>query len=55
MCHKRKLRDTVLIQNDVKTRAVCYKKRQKSPNEETGFGNRGPQEALSDTKLILND
>ena len=34
---------------------VCCKKRQKSPNQETGLGNRGPLEILNDTKLILND
>ena len=33
---------------------VCCKKRQKSPNQETGLGNRGPLEILNDTKLILN-
>ena len=27
----------------------------KSPNKETGFVNRGPLEALNDTKLVLND
>ena len=31
------------------------KKRQKTPNQETGLGNRGPLEALNGTKLILND
>ena len=35
---------------------VCSKKWQKKgPNQETGLGNRGPLEALNDTKLILND
>ena len=34
---------------------VCCKKRQKSPNQETGLGNRRPLEALNDAKLILND
>ena len=34
---------------------VCCKKRQKSPNQETGLGNRGTLEALIDTKLILNE
>ena len=29
---------------------VCCKKLQKSPNQETGLGNRGPLEALNDTK-----
>ena len=33
---------------------VCCKKQQKSPNQETGLGNRGSLEA-NDTKLILND
>ena len=28
---------------------------QKSPNQETGLGNRRPLEALNDTKLILKD
>ena len=37
-----------------KIEPVCCKKRQKSPNEETGLGNRGPLEALNHTKLILN-
>ena len=27
----------------------------KGANQETGFGNRGPLEALNDTKFILND
>ena len=30
----------------------CSKKRQKSPGQETGLGNRG---CLNDTKLMLND
>ena len=34
---------------------VCCKKQQKSPNQETGLENRGPLEALNNTKLILND
>ena len=38
-----------------KLERVCCKKKQKSPNQETGLGNRGIQEALNDTKLILND
>ena len=29
---------------------VCCKKRQKSPNQETGLRNREPLEALNDTK-----
>ena len=32
----------------------CCKKRQKSPNQETGLGNRGHLKVLNDTKLILN-
>ena len=31
------------------------KSKSKSPNQETALGNRGPLEALNDTKLILND
>ena len=27
----------------------------KGPNQETGFGNRGPLQALIDTKFILNE
>ena len=34
---------------------VCSKKRQKSPNQEIGLGNRGPLDSLNGTKLILND
>ena len=34
---------------------VCCKKRQKSPNQETDLGSRGPLEALIGAKLILND
>ena len=34
---------------------VCCKKQQKSPNQETGLENRGPLEALNNTKMILND
>ena len=38
---------------------MCSKKRQKSPNQETGLGNKGPLwgplEALNGTKLILHD
>jgi hypothetical protein len=33
----------------------CCKKQQKSPNQETGLGNRGYLKVLIDTKLILND
>ena len=33
----------------------CYKKRQKSPNQATGLGNRGPLKVLNGTKLIPND
>ena len=33
----------------------CRKKRQKSPNQETGLGNRGCLKVLIVTKLILND
>ena len=33
----------------------CCKKRQKSPNQETGLGNRGHLKVLNDTKLILNE
>ena len=33
----------------------CYKKQQKSPNQETGLGNRGSLKVLNDTKLILKD
>ena len=32
---------------------VCCKKRQKSPNQETGLGNRGHLKVLKNTKLIL--
>ena len=31
------------------------KKRQKSPNQETGLGNRGRLKVLYDTKLVLNE
>ena len=34
---------------------VCCKKRQKSPNQETGFGNRGHLMVLKDTKLVLTE
>ena len=34
----------------------CCKKRQKSPGQGTGFGNRGCLKfALNDTKLVLNE
>ena len=33
---------------------VCSNKRQKSPNQETGLGNRGRLKVLNDTKLVLN-
>ena len=33
----------------------CCKKRQKSPNQETGLRNRGRLKVLNDTKLILSD
>ena len=33
----------------------CCKKRQKSPNQETGLANRGRLKVLKDTKLILNN
>ena len=32
---------------------VCCKKRQKSPNQETGLGNRGHLKVLKNTKLVL--
>ena len=32
----------------------CCKKRQKSPNQETGLGNRGRSKVLKNTKLVLN-
>ena len=34
---------------------VCCKKQQKSPNQETGLGNRGHLKVLNDIKLILNE
>ena len=34
---------------------VCCKKRQKSPNQETGLENKALEEPLNDNKLILND
>ena len=33
----------------------CRKKRQKSPNQETGLGNRGCRKVLNNTKLVLNE
>ena len=33
----------------------CCKKRQKSPNQETGLGNRGHLKVMNDTKLVLNE
>ena len=36
-------------------RGSCCKKRQKSPNQETGFGNKGHLKVLNDIKLVLND
>ena len=33
---------------------VCCKKRQKSPNQETGLGNKGHLKVMNDTKLVLN-
>ena len=44
-----------ILQPHLQLEPVCYKKWQKSSNQETGLGNRGPLEALNDTKLILND
>ena len=35
-------------------RAVTMEEAKKSPNQETVLGNRGPLEALNDTKLKLN-
>ena len=34
---------------------VCCKKRQKSPNQETGLGKRGHLKVLKDTKLVLTE
>ena len=34
---------------------VCCKKRQKSPNQETDFGNMERLKVLNDTKLVLNE
>ena len=33
----------------------CCKKWQKSPNQETGLGNRGPLKLRNNTKLTIND
>ena len=33
----------------------CHKKRQKSPNQETGLGRRGRLKVLNDTKLVINE
>ena len=33
----------------------CCKKQQKSPRQETGFGDRGSLKVLNDTKLVLSD
>ena len=33
----------------------CSKKRQKSPGQETGLGNRRCLKFLNDTKLVLNE
>ena len=38
-----------------KLEPACCKKRQKSPNQETGLGNRGHMKVLNDIKLIPND
>ena len=35
--------------------SVCCKKQQKSPNQETGLGNRGHLKVMNDTKLVLNE
>ena len=32
----------------------CCNKQQKSPNQETGLGSRGPLKVLNDTKLVPN-
>ena len=48
-------RDTVYRLDDKPLELVCCKKRQKSPNQGTGLGNRKPLETLYDTKLIIND
>ena len=34
---------------------LCCKKRQKSPCQETGLGNRGRLKDLNDTKLVLDE
>ena len=40
-----------------KLKPVCFKKRQKSPNQETGLvdRDRGSLDALNDTELILKN
>ena len=48
-------RDTVYRLDDKTLELVCCKKRQKSPNQGTGLGNRKPLETLYDSKLIIND
>ena len=34
---------------------VCLRNGKKSPNQETGLGNRGHMKVLNDTKLVLNE
>ena len=38
-----------------KISTTCCKKCQKSPNQETGLGNRGRLKSLNETKLVINE
>ena len=53
--HVTKQHETVLCSIGRYQSQFAVRNGKKSPNQETGLANRGPLEALIDTKLILND
>ena len=46
---------TVLLRGQNFLEQSCCKKRQKSPGQETGLGNRGRLKVLNDANLVLNE
>ena len=46
---------SILKKKEFSLELSCCKKQQKSPNQETGLGNRRHLKVLNDTKLVLNE
>ena len=45
----------IIIRSKFLEPSCCKKWQHKSPNQETGLGNRGCLKDLNDTKLVLNE